>query len=457
VYHAGRIWFSTLLRPRRLVAPPPELDACLFTYFDARSPEQPDAYFGELATAAGSAGKSRRVAFTGFIHGAFGATLRRLATFTSRRCWPLFLEARCSDLLWACARSLAALRVSRHVLAAGSGADAPALEPLLRCALRSDVRSGAYFHHLVVYRCAIRFGARFKPARLVYPYENKSLEKMLLLGLRRSRPGIETCGYQHTSVTPRHATLLFSRGEAEITPLPERIVTVGSVTRDYLEAHGNYPPGIFRTGCALRQKREEPVPPSPAAGGKPRVLLALSSSTAELIRSVQFLKSARELTDGFELGIRPHPEFPLSRLPGALAEWVRGHALDMSATPLAENIAWCNVTAYVSSTVALETLMAGKPVVNIHILEVLPSDPVLGTAPFHWHARTPSEFARTLEEIAVLQPSDYDRGSAGARAYIQDYLRPVSDDCLAALLDKEPRDDATRAQGAAGQPRQAGP
>lgn len=447
-YHAGRIWTASLLGPRKLAPPPTEADICLFTYFDVHSADHPDAYFGELALAAGQADSRRRVVFTGFIHGAFSATLTRLAAFTSRRCWPLFLEARISDLLWACMRSLAALRVGRYALTAGSDADAPALEPLLRDAFWADIRSGAYFQHLLVYRCATRFGARFRPSRLIYPFENKSLEKMLLLGLRRSCPGIEICGYQHTSVTPRHATLLFSRGEADITPLPQRIVTVGTVTRDYLEAHGNYPPGLLRTGCALRQQRREAVPPAPAANTKPRVLLALSSSTTELTRSVQFLRSAAELGDSFELGIRPHPEFPLSRLPRALADWVRGHALDFSATALAENIAWCDVTAYVSSTVALETLMAGKPVVNIGILEELPSDPVLGPAPFHWRARTPSDFARTLKDIASLKPADRDRASAGARAYIHDYLRPVSCDCLALLLENESHQGPGRNQSA---------
>lgn len=438
-FHAGRIWLSALLRPRGLAAPRPASGTWIFTYFEAEPDERVDAFFGELAALIEKHRPGQGVAFTGFMRSGFGATLRRLARISTRRCWPLLLEARLGDVLWACARSFAALRTRRYELgAAFDGAEPP--EPLLREALRADVTGGAFFYHLVIYRAAIRFGAKFRPSHLIYPFENKSLEKMLLLGLRRSCPGIRVSGYQHTSVTPRHTTFLFARGEASLTPLPDRIVTVGAITRNYLEANGNYPPGIFRTGCALRQARHEAAPAAYRSGGTPKILLALSSSTTELIRAVQFFRALRALTGAFELGIRPHPEFPLARLPRELADWARGNARDFSGTRLADNIAWCDLTAYVSSTVALETLMAGKPVVNFHINEVLPSDPVLGDPPLRWRVENPGGFVRVLNEIAAMNPAEFKSQSAAARAYVDDYLRPVSGECVACFLgDETPR------------------
>lgn len=435
-FHAGKIWFSSLARPRELKEPAPGPDICMFTYFDPKSEDYADAYFGELGALIATKNPACSIIYTGFVHGKLNPTLSRLAGISSRQCWPLFLEARLSDLLWAFARSIAALNLNRYALAnALEGAEA--LKPLLKSALLRDVINGGFFYGLVVYRSAIRFGKKFRPAHLIYPFENKSIEKMLLLGLRQSCPTIRLTGYQHTSITPRHTTFLLAPGEASVTPLPDRIVTVGTITRTFLEENGNYPAGIFQTGCALRQTWNDLPPPNPDRTRKPRILLALSSSTSELIRSVFFFRTLCGTGGNFELGIRPHPEFPLSRLPKALAEWASRNARDFSGTKLADNIEWCDLTAYVSSTVALETLMAGKPAVNFSVGDVLQPDPVIGNAPLCWRVENPRDFLRVLNEVNSMSAPDFQRASAAARAYVHDYLRPVSDACIAGFLDPQ--------------------
>ena len=337
-------------------------------------------------------------------------------------------------LWWAARKSIAALDTGCHKLPVVTDDD-HCFIPLLKQALRQDVLHGGFFYYLVIYQAANRFGEKFTPSNLLYPFENKPLEKMLLLGLRKACPSIKITGYQHTSITPRHTTLRFAAGEAGITPLPDRIVTVGTVTQKFLEDHGNYPPGIFRTGCALRQTWPENPPPATSRAGKPKILLALSSSTRELVRSVQFFKGLQEAGGDFELGIRPHPEFPLRNLPPRLVEWVARYARDFSGSRLAENIAWCDLTAYVSSTVALESLMAGRPVINFCIDDVIQPDPAIGDAPLHWRADNLAEMAQALQQIQALPAADFQRLSAAARAYINEYLRPVSAECAAHFLD----------------------
>ena len=71
--------------------------------------------------------------------------------------------------------------------------------------------------------CRIRESNSIK--RLIYPFENKSLEKCLLLGLNGS---IETIGYQHSSITPRHFSFLMGKEEINVTPIPDKIITSGN-------------------------------------------------------------------------------------------------------------------------------------------------------------------------------------------------------------------------------------
>lgn len=430
-----RVWSALFLAPRRPRLPDGPYDLCLFTYIDSTVNEKSDAFFGRLQEYADREKPGCRILYTGFVHSPLRKTLSRLRTIGGSRYWPIFLELTFGDLLWALGKTVNAVNIRRLNLANPGVNGAEQLDVILRDTLRWDVAKGGFFFNLLVYRAAIRFARKFRPTKLVYPYECKSLEKMLILGIRQAIPECRLLGYQHTSITPRHTTLLFSPGEAACAPLPDKIITAGEVTRLYLEQHGNYPAGIFITGCALRQIWWEPLSYVPIGSRKARVLLALSSSRIELIRSIQFFMRLSGLTDGFELGIRPHPEFPLRMLPPGLFAWAKQNASDFSGTDLLENITWCDVTAYVSSTVALESLMAGKPVINFSVEDVINPDPILGEVPFGWRAQGAGDFAEALSKLSSMSDSEYKSRAQHAETYLREYLCPVSPECIKKFLD----------------------
>jgi hypothetical protein len=435
-YHFLRLWSALFLAPRRPQLPEGPFDLYLFTYIDGAVNGESDAFFGKLQEYVAQQKPGSRVLYTGFVHSPLRKTLSRLRNLSNNRYWPIFLELTVGDLLWALGKTAGALNTRRFNLVnpGMSGAAGP-LDVILRDVLRWDIAKGGYFFNLLVYRAAIRFAGKFRPAKLIYPYENKSLEKMLILGVRQALPRCSLVGYQHTSITLRHTTLLFSPGEAANTPLPDKIITVGEITRRYLEQHGNYPAGIFVTGCALRQTGKDPLKYSPIGHRKIRVLLALSSSRQELVRSIQFFQRLSGLTTGFELGVRPHPEFPLSKLPPALLTWVKQNAKDFSGTKLLENIAWCDVTAYVSSTVALESLIAGKPAINFRVGDTINPDPVLGDVPFCWRVKGIDDFTAVLSTLSSMPNSEYKSRAQHAKTYLGEYLRPVSPTCIRKFIE----------------------
>lgn len=429
-YQFLRVWSSLFLMPNRPRLPEGPYDLCLFTYIDGKVSEKSDAFFGRLQEYVAREKPACRILYTAFVHSPLRKTFSRLRALNGSRYWPIFLELTLGDLLWALFKTVRALSVHRFSLANPGKQGARPLNEILRDVMWWDIAKGGYFSNLLVYRAAIRFATKFRPEKLIYPYENKSLEKMLILGIRQAASDCSLVGYQHTSITPRHTTMLFADGEAAHTPLPDRIITAGEVTRRYLEQHGNYPTGIFVTGCALRQTWRDPLSYVPIGSRKIRVLLALSSSSVELIRSVEFFRRLSGMVNGFELGIRPHPEFPLSRLPSALFAWVRQNAKDLSGTDLLDNIAWCDVTAYVSSTVALEALMAGKPVINFSVEDVINPDPILGNVPFGWRAKGVDEFAEALSRLSSMTDSEHKSRVHDAQAYLGTYLSPVSPRCI---------------------------
>ncbi|WIM05131.1 MAG: hypothetical protein OHM77_10550 [Candidatus Nitricoxidivorans perseverans] len=410
-------------------AHPPDL--CIFTYVDASLREGSDAFFGTLPERLREIAPGISTMFIAHVQAPLAATLPKLRQMRWQPYLPLFDMLSWRDFAWALVRSLSEALRMRSLRTGDEGW----LRPLLLDALRWDMGPGAYFNNLLIYRAARRMAARLRPACFLYPYENKSLEKLLILGLREGFPEIRIVGYQHSSITPRHATLLFAEGEAGATPLPDRIVTAGEVTKDFLERHGRYPEGILVAGCALRQTWGEPFARRASGDGRIRVLLALSSSIAELVRGVRFMMAVSACLPELELGIRPHPEFPLDRLPAGEREWVRSHAKELGGTPLADNLQWCDVVAYASSTVAIEALMRGRPVVHFPAGDIVGADPLIGDAPaFRSKAASAEEFAAACRRWMEMDDGSFHAFAVEGVEYVASYLKAPDEHSIGLFL-----------------------
>jgi len=142
------------------------------------------------------------------------------------------------------------------------------------------------------------------------------------------------------------------------------------------------------------------------------------------------------LMPNIELGIRPHINFPLAMLPDDLLYWVNSKAQDFSGTLLEDNLFWCSATVYVSSTVALETLMRGKPIINFSVGDMISPDPVIGEVPFHWCVNNESEMVNILSQLKGMSESYYEDCSLRAINYVRDYLKPIDNAGLQEFICK---------------------
>ncbi|MEQ1837074.1 MAG: hypothetical protein ABL858_01845, partial [Candidatus Nitrotoga sp.] len=435
IFQAIRIWGAfQLLRARRHTpgSQQPPQDIVLFTYVDGPLDSGGDRYFGDLPSRIHEREPASRTAYVAYVYTPYRKRLREITSVSPTPYLPLYQFLSSGDLLQAVGQTVGATFLRNANLGA-SHADAEAMKDLLREALLEDVSKRGYLDNLLVYAGTARMIRCLSPRIVIYPYENKSLEKALLLAARAASPKTKLIGYQHTSITPRHIGLRFGITEAARTPLPDRIVTVGNITRSYLEHFGNYPPGILATGCALRQSWEAPFLQKPFARERPKVLLALSSSVGELVSTLEFMRQVKERLPGLELGVRPHINFPLQLLPAALREWVKHSAIDLTGTRLRENLAWADLTAYVSSTVALESLMMGRPVIYLQIDPSNP-DPLLGDARFRWSAGNVDAFLDALSSLAALNPEQIDVMRNQGVDYVRNYLTPRSTEAIASFL-----------------------
>ena len=302
------------------------------------------------------------------------------------------------------------------------------IECLIAHAVREAHGSGEVFRSLYVYHCARRLGARVRIVRCVYPYENRAWEKMFLLGIRAGSPATRVVGYQHASITASHTNFMMADKEPEVTPLPDVVVTMGTVTKDWLIREGRHPASLVMAGCALRQA-------SAGAGALRqrrtkrvvRVLVALATSLTEYLGTLTFLNEAVAPDKSREVRIRPHPTLSLDEAVRLLPEGRARFSYTTSRGPVAEDLAWADVVLYASSTIGLEAVGMGVPAVYLDLGDILDTDPMGGWTEFKWIAREPKDLRVVLAEIEALSDDQYGARQQRGHAYAEAYLYPVTD------------------------------
>ena len=296
---------------------------------------------------------------------------------------------------------------------------------LMNRAVRTTVRSGTYFMSLRVYYAARRMARTVRVTRWVYPYENRSLEKMLLLAVRGESPETRMIGYQHASVTPSHINFTMLDGEARVTPMPDVILTTGEVARGWLERQGSYPSHMFKAACALRQGNSAYHEPKPRAPRLTNVLVALANNVEEYVGALTLLEGAFASESDYRVRVRPHPTIPLKSAL-EVAPLARRDFYSESTGTLAEDLDWADVLLYASSTVGLEAISMGIPAVYLDLGNFLHTDPMFAWDEFKWSAAEPEELRAALQQIEAIPKDGFEELQHAGQAFAASYLSPVT-------------------------------
>ncbi|MFQ6026264.1 MAG: hypothetical protein ACE5Q6_01975 [Dehalococcoidia bacterium] len=308
------------------------------------------------------------------------------------------------------------------------------LRTLVNRAIRETYHSGNFFLTLRIYYFAARLARRQRVTRCLYPYENRSWEKMLIQGFRGASPETRLVGYQHASVTLSHTNFILSRDEREILPLPDRILTTGPLPETWLAREGNYPPNMFQPACALRQESTAPATPRERRVQLNCILVTLATSIEEYVNTLMFLKKSLVAERGYQVRVRPHPTITLDSAL-AVAPLDGSDFYSVSTGGLSEDLQWADVVVYSSSTVGLEAVSLGIPAIRLNLGDFLNTDPMFEFDDLKWSCDEASQLIPVLESIAQIPAPRFDALQAKALSYASDYLSPVTDEALRSFCE----------------------
>lgn len=293
------------------------------------------------------------------------------------------------------------------------------LSYILKKEISKSISSGQFFSNMAIFKAVRSFSSIIDAAVFYYPFENRSWEKMVILAARDASKNIKLVGYQHAAITPNHLNFYLEEGEYYKIPSPDEIITMGYVTRDLMIKSFHFPEDRVSAGCALRQKLPEHIPGSKSELKVKRLLVALASSIDEYVRVLQFLDSALRGVDRFTVIIRPHPAVSLDQATRIFRP--RNLKYELDRLPLYDSLKESDAVLYVSSTVSLEAISLGIPVICLDLYDILSSDPLFGISYLKWSCKDPERLISLLDDMSKIDLKRFLDAEREARKFAESY------------------------------------
>lgn len=386
-----------------------------------------DVYFGRLRE------YLRREDMTfmavGFVACPFKNLLRRK---NNEPAYPLEYFLSLADL-FKCFRESIISYFARYTINGNTNIDSCNVLELIKNEVDRTYDTGQIFVNLSVYHGVKNLLSRVHTRKLFYPFENRSWEKMILLAAYESQKEIELIGYQHASLTPKHINFILEDKEINSTPFPEKVISMGKITKDLLEEVFSFPKDLVRIGCALRQNKSFSDKKNNKSQTKNCTLLvALASNLDEYARTLKFLDDS-SIDKKYIIKIRPHPAINFNEAPRFYRPHNFNYILDRNKK-LIDSLQDSDIVLYVSSTVGIEALAIGKPVIYIDFGNFLNSDPLFNFLAFKWKCEAPENLSKIINEIKSLEESAFKERQRKGIIYAKEYFYPVNNENLKPFL-----------------------
>ncbi|WP_127717835.1 hypothetical protein [Halobacteriovorax sp. HLS] len=277
---------------------------------------------------------------------------------------------------------------------------------------------------------------RVGASKFYLPYEGLPWERMAILAFRRYSPDTEIIGYQHAVVSP--AALNYFGTRNECSPVPDIVFTLGKETKNIIDRYNKDTRLKYEVAGALRFKtRSKSIHLEPIERGSKTILIALEGTVSCADFLNETLKGLFDLKE-WRVVIRTHPMLPFEKLEKFIdKKFYDKELIEISrGKSLKEDLLRSGVVFYWGSTVSLEALELGVPLINYTNNESsLNYDPNFLFDEFKWSFTTSSEIPVLLNLITNFSDQDYRLGQDRALKYVKSYFYPVDNETLDRMLD----------------------
>ena len=248
-------------------------------------------------------------------------------------------------------------------------------------------------------------------------------ENSFIFGLKKFMPNIKIIGYQHTVVPQASVGMFTSYLDNKVKPLPDLILTNGSVTKNIINQYSKYPTGLLDSSCALRFNS------SYNNSNKRRKIsniLVVLEGIPEVHKLVNYILNF-SLNKNFNIIIRTHPVLPWKQIKNLLNISYTSHKIIISENnSLHHDFKRSDICIYWGSAVCLDAIKYGLPVVHFDEGNYLSYDPLFELTQFKWIINNINDLEIIIKKINELNNSEFENIRKNAQSYVDKYLHSIN-------------------------------
>ena len=390
----------------------------LLTFIDGTNRKKRDPYFGNLLDLIEKENPNKSIGYIYYLYKPF-SKMSKILKEEKKSHDSIFSYLTTSDFLWCIIQIFKVYFIKFKEPKFLYKNQIISFKKIVKETILDEISKGV-IENLLLFRACKRLRLNKSLEKIIYPFENKPLEKLLLISLSNK---IRTVGYQHSSITRRHLSYLLSKEEINITPLPHKIVTLGKITQKWLVNEGNFPSQKIHQGVALRSFYCKSIIKKSFNPKKAKLLFIFSSSLTEVIKTVELLREIPN-SQSFIYKFRFHVNFPMRLLEKNIKNWINEKVHYISTDNLYNEFKWAYISLYVSSSAALESLLCCVPVIRLDI-DKFNSDPFLNLEPsLKNEVKSSKDLIRSIFKISNF--SDYRRNkmTSESKKLLEHYMVP---------------------------------
>lgn len=294
--------------------------------------------------------------------------------------------------------------------------------------------------HYLYYAIGKRLSATMDIRACVMTMEGNPWENMFVAGLRHGKTSTAILGVQHAVLIKEASGVFKGHNEVEHGWLPDYIMTTGSITADIIRRYSQYPSDKVIPSCALRYGYLYDM--SRQARSVERdstVVLVVLDGLPGADDMVQYVLRESGTCSDTEFLIRAHPVRPLEYILAEMGERLDDypHVNESPGGSVLDDVRGCDVVMYWGTTVSLEALMMGKPLIHYDNGSVLSCDPLFDFSAYKWIVADGVALGDVLSEIVAVKGSQQENARTGVE-YIEQYLSQVNDRSLHEYIERVP-------------------
>jgi surface carbohydrate biosynthesis protein (TIGR04326 family) len=265
--------------------------------------------------------------------------------------------------------------------------------------------------------------------KCIYPCENNSTEKTLILGIRQYYPQSKIIGFQHTVWFKEQLGFFLLPDEISYHPLPDYIVCSGSKYPGILKKAG-FPEKILLPGPNLRYTAvNQDLKFNQAGRGNKikKTLIILNYDTIHNLELLEKTGKALKLRNDVKVYIKAHPTTPVKRIDAFLGE-IDFPAYEWATGSVQDGVIDSDLVFMTGGSVSnMETMATGVPLIRVSLENNFDFDCLWDEYPFAPFTSSIKEISHYMDKAFQMTAKERERLIAFGKEVVKNYFEPVSE------------------------------